>query len=793
MAQCETQEQGSQDEVSRLLRKVTREGLDLATQAVLEGAMRVAIDVTHECGTPEGTDAAVLDTFRSAFTALTALPEDVARDVEAVDAGLNNTARCTCDGVANDAPCRSCDPMLAARSSWPKVKAAAARVETLRKRVAFLQGLLDAEKAERDALREKVGALEARRWVQCTSVSNDCLGGCRTMQEHDRYRQRHIMVEMEEKMADAAMAHAHETAGLRHEAEALRERLGLPAPAAKVWRDLLAAVQRLPKPSGHSGDEEAGEHDEDCELCQWEALQAMAEEANFAPTPAPDWQARATAAEAKVQELEETANRAGHLLAVGSFEVAARVLEQVLGKTITVGAEPIPTPAPSQRCPGCGRTWTRPTRCGDCDRNTVTAPTPAPGLREAVGPLAVALREANSLPRTTYPSDVEFDWNIRLPSREWKAILSALDATPPAVTHAQLAGLVNEYVRETLRGIEAIDEKDPVAAATIRGSTYGAHHVLRLATGGQTPREAHPTAAHAKSVVTRLEEMLSVMDDGTLGKRDVVGRVQCLLETSAKWDAAVERVRDGETLRRVAGAAFIGVSEWDADVESDVRERGASDELRSVAAAVARHVLGLTLPKVPGGGETWCGCEASKVDDSGHCEQHGGEPAPEDACGDCGRHVDEHRDGGASESCEARNDLEPTPRARIAPTPTPEGPALAQPEPASPEVVATLLLGDLTVYSDGTWKCDADEPLSSVSPDLVDALARAVAEAIRERGEYADLAGRTLEKAVQEAARLTAEAQRQACANAVLAGPAGVEESRGDVFVRVAAVPLVTG
>lgn len=46
---------------------------------------------------------------------------------------------------------------------------------------------------------------------------------------------------------------------------------------------LVRAVAQLKKPDGHSGDEESGQHDEDCELCHWEAIQAMAEAAGAEP------------------------------------------------------------------------------------------------------------------------------------------------------------------------------------------------------------------------------------------------------------------------------------------------------------------------------------------------------------------------------------------------------------------------------------------------------------------------------------------------------------------------------
>lgn len=43
-------------------------------------------------------------------------------------------------------------------------------------------------------------------------------------------------------------------------------------------------------------------------------------------------------------------------------------------------------------------------------------------------------------------------------------------------------------------------------------------------------RPSHPTAEHSQRVVNALEEMLAPLSDGTLGTRDVVGRVSVLLE-----------------------------------------------------------------------------------------------------------------------------------------------------------------------------------------------------------------------------------------------------------------------
>lgn len=40
------------------------------------------------------------------------------------------------------------------------------------------------------------------KWIQCTSESNECLGGCRSMREHDSYRQAQLMRERDEARAE---------------------------------------------------------------------------------------------------------------------------------------------------------------------------------------------------------------------------------------------------------------------------------------------------------------------------------------------------------------------------------------------------------------------------------------------------------------------------------------------------------------------------------------------------------------------------------------------------------------
>ena len=53
-------------ETRRLAKRVTPLGVDSATEAVILYAIQAAVEVTHEMGSPELTDRAILDTYRDA-------------------------------------------------------------------------------------------------------------------------------------------------------------------------------------------------------------------------------------------------------------------------------------------------------------------------------------------------------------------------------------------------------------------------------------------------------------------------------------------------------------------------------------------------------------------------------------------------------------------------------------------------------------------------------------------------------------------------------------------------------
>jgi hypothetical protein len=70
-------------------------------------------------------------------------------------------------------------------------------------------------------LKARISNLEGRAWVQCTTVSNECLGGCRSMKEHDRQRHQQLVSEVERLKAEVEIGaeivrdHASRLAAIR--------------------------------------------------------------------------------------------------------------------------------------------------------------------------------------------------------------------------------------------------------------------------------------------------------------------------------------------------------------------------------------------------------------------------------------------------------------------------------------------------------------------------------------------------------------------------------------------------
>jgi hypothetical protein len=102
--------------------------------------------------------------------------------------------------------------------------------------------------------------------------------------ERDEWKQRAAQAEREYRLMEADWDDLAGRCAGAEQGEREQKHRAISAESALVTlrlavAALLAEVPKLPMPDGLSGDEESGEHDEDCALCQWEAIQAMADEA----------------------------------------------------------------------------------------------------------------------------------------------------------------------------------------------------------------------------------------------------------------------------------------------------------------------------------------------------------------------------------------------------------------------------------------------------------------------------------------------------------------------------------
>lgn len=213
-------------------------------------------------------------------------------------------------------------------------------------------------------------------------------------------------------------------------------------------------------------------------------------------------------------------------------------------------------------------------RLGDLYAEHVTAPTPASGLREAVGPLVPILWEA--LARESSGMLAFYS-----PASEVRAILAAYDATPePSVTHADLAAVVDDMPPE--HAPEPGHEDCP-------DNPCPGHHPYCEGVGRD-----EPPPGWAESP-----------------------RVAEWGEKAAKWDAAVGRTADEDA----AACALLGIPTF----KGSGMPPSHKASWRIKAQTFARWLLGLTLPTGPGGGSK---CSLCKDDPDAQCPECGPAPVP---------------------------------------------------------------------------------------------------------------------------------------------------------------------
>lgn len=128
---------------------------------------------------------------------------------------------------------------------------------------------MDAEEAEGDAAQVRIRAERAE-------ADNAALRACVTMLRREAPPSGRMATAGEVERWETALSESWGTLRALHPGAALLEDL-------RVARDLAEIARRIPRPCGHSGDEETGEHDEDCELCLWASLQSAADALKVKP------------------------------------------------------------------------------------------------------------------------------------------------------------------------------------------------------------------------------------------------------------------------------------------------------------------------------------------------------------------------------------------------------------------------------------------------------------------------------------------------------------------------------
>lgn len=458
-------------------------------------------------------------------------------------------------------------------------------------------------------------------------------------------------------------------------------------------------------------------HTDTCKVRDTKALLRRAEQA----------EARATAAEAKVAQYEEAARDLDahfdlrQLWAVGDLGVEdPSGINGVFAKFRgLLGME--------------GETY---------ESTRTVEPTPAPGLREAV---EMARRAAGVLqdwsrsegPHGGFQGDVAVAFGRLQNMLEAIQDIAAYDGTAPGETEAKAARRMRQVAAALTRAgvpprvvVLNCEERHGRRRDTL-------HRVLWLIEGWESLRR----------------EVTAMRNDDARA----VHRQDQNAEKAAKWDAAVERAKDEVRLQ----SSWYGLN-----VKVDIVERALS------------YVLSLSLSTAPGGAVTQCQ----------HSETFWEASAP---CGICGADPETPPERDAEVRDMERTDYKAPPvtedmslpptapggeetsshvtgengdcdpwcracRARIAPTPTPEGPALAQPEPAAPEVAWER--NGFKVFASGSWSDpDGDDD------ERVGILARALAEAKRSESEALSSASARRE-VLAEAKRKAAEDMRERAA-----------------------------
>lgn len=673
----------------------------------------------------------VLEPARVELSALTALPDDVARDVEKVNEAIDSLA--------------SCAPEPHHTTTAQDAGLALSRLAT-----AAARGRMSLEQVE--AISTALGALPGETLVEsATRVATAAARVPALDDARKAYRQRAYTAESERDAARGlTRLAADERDAAQQQVDALLSIVGTGLDYTPTRENVEAALRGIIASGKESEQEVAsltarvaeleGERKSlDLRVCTGEQNLSSAnrtilyanENGARASAERDRAEARATAAEAKVTAIESA--------------VVATVGGQVEG---------LPT---------------SPVNYLQRLRALVAAesqPTPAPGLREAVGEVLVALESAGGLDgmlRIT-PWDKTSRTTVPMNATVVRALRAAYDATPPAVTACPCTGGYACQPGTGGCGAKGAESAPSLPATRAALAYLGSLSIGRpnaveesrlywaamdeLGNSQSTPEPTVTLAALAAVVEGPTGDFCTaylraaaapVTGVEPVGLRAVLREVLRRV-TGGQVPEVLPKARVVEVLTIPLGMSFCPTCGFADHSPGDDGatpfcnecddECGSSDETsEEVQKEIARR-LGLTLPTGPGGGET---CEYC----TGPSSSGNGEPIEAEEC-------DEHR--------------EPAQRARI-PTPTPghvepvtlgKGPFVllpdvasraverthrtvteAQPEPAAPEVLFEQ--DRVRVLADGTtqWRNGSGE-WRPTSLRIVGGLARALAEAKRE-------------------------------------------------------------
>lgn len=129
----------------------------------------------------------------------------------------------------------------------------AERIRDIERAKNLADHLYNEEHEAKIALRAEVERLEARTWIQCTVISNDCLGGCRSLEEHDRYRHQALLSEGDRLKDNLESAREDVATNQRVIAEEVEKRMAAESRLAAI-REIVLKMRKAPRGTEETAD-----------------------------------------------------------------------------------------------------------------------------------------------------------------------------------------------------------------------------------------------------------------------------------------------------------------------------------------------------------------------------------------------------------------------------------------------------------------------------------------------------------------------------------------------------------